>query len=147
MRNKLLVAVIALAGCVTVTGQETLPPVTKDNVPQTFNQLWAAYDPRAEPLDIEILKQWEEDEVVLRIVRYRIGIFKGQKAMMQVATPARLKAAAVRATLKPSLVIETFEGARETLRSNENGVRETGVLGDEWQGTEPEFRNLRWITE
>lgn len=73
---------IALAGCVTVTGQETLPPVTKDNVPQTFNQLWAGYDPRAEPLDIEILKQWEEDEVVLRIVRYRIGIFKGQKAMM-----------------------------------------------------------------
>ena len=33
----------------------------------------------------EKLKEWEEDGVVLRIVRYRIGIFKGQKAMMAAA--------------------------------------------------------------
>jgi len=72
----------ALAGCVTVIGQETLPPVTKDNVPQTCGELWADYDPRAEPLDIETLKQWEEDGVVMRVVRYRIGIFKGQKSSM-----------------------------------------------------------------
>ena len=31
-----------------------------------------------------MLKEWEEDGVVLRVVRYRIGIFKGQKAMMAV---------------------------------------------------------------
>ena len=33
-------------------------------------------------MDVEVLKEWEEDGVVLRIVRYRIGIFKGQKTMM-----------------------------------------------------------------
>ena len=38
--------------------------------------------PRKEPLETETLKAWEEDGVVLRVVRYRIGIFKGQKAMM-----------------------------------------------------------------
>lgn len=82
MRNNLLVAMIALAGCVTIMGQETLPPVTKDNVPQNVEELWADFDPRTEPLEIETLKEWEEESVVLRVVRYRIGIFKGQKAMM-----------------------------------------------------------------
>ena len=38
--------------------------------------------PRREPLDVETLKTWQEDGVTLRVVRYRIGIFKGQKAMM-----------------------------------------------------------------
>ena len=50
--------------------------------PQTLEELWAGYDPRAESLDVEVLKEWEEDGVVMRVVRYRIGIFKGQKAMM-----------------------------------------------------------------
>ncbi len=62
--------------------QETLPPLKDGIAPQTFDALWAGYDPRAEPLDVEILKAWEQDGVVLRIVRYRIGSFKGQKAMM-----------------------------------------------------------------
>ncbi len=44
--------------------------------------MWAGYDPRAEPLEIETLKEWEEDGIILRIVRYRIGMFKGQKAKM-----------------------------------------------------------------
>jgi hypothetical protein len=31
--------------------------------PQSVDALWADSDPRAEPLDVEILKQWEEDGV------------------------------------------------------------------------------------
>ncbi len=44
--------------------------------------MWTGFDPRAEPLDTEVLKEWEEDGVVLKVLRYRIGIFKGQKSMM-----------------------------------------------------------------
>jgi len=44
--------------------------------------MWAGFDPRAEPLDVEVLKEWEEDGVVLRVLRYRIGVFKGRKGMM-----------------------------------------------------------------
>lgn len=61
---------------------ETLPPLDGSAPPQTWEQLWAGFDPRAEPLDVEILKEWEEDGVVLRVLRYRVGIFKGRKAMM-----------------------------------------------------------------
>lgn len=68
----------------TATGfaQETLPPLVDGKAPQTFEELWAGFDPRAEPLETEVLKEWEEDGVVLRVLRYRIGVFKGKKAMM-----------------------------------------------------------------
>jgi len=62
--------------------QETLPPLKDGKAPQNFEQMWSGFDPRAEPLDTEVLKQWEEDGVVLQVLRYRIGMFKGQKAMM-----------------------------------------------------------------
>lgn len=61
---------------------ETLPPLGEGGAPQTFAELWAGFDPRAEPLEVEVLHEWEEDGVVLKVLRYRIGVFKGQKAMM-----------------------------------------------------------------
>lgn len=62
--------------------QETLPPLKEGKAPQTFEELWSGYDPRKEPLETEVLKEWEEDGVVLKVLRYRIGVFKGRKAMM-----------------------------------------------------------------
>jgi hypothetical protein len=62
--------------------RETFSPLKDGVPPQTVDELWKGFDPAKEPLDIEILKQWEEDEVLMKVVRYRIGIFKGQKAMM-----------------------------------------------------------------
>ena len=63
-------------------GEETLGPLVDGKAPQTFADLWEGYDPRAEPLDLEILREWEEDGVVVRVIRYRVGIFKGEKAMV-----------------------------------------------------------------
>ena len=61
---------------------DTLPELKTNKAPQSWNDAWKGFDPRAEPMDIEVLKEWEEDNVVLKVLRYRIGIFKGQKAMM-----------------------------------------------------------------
>ncbi len=63
-------------------GQETFSPLVGGKVPGSIEELWKGYDPRKEPIDIQILKEWEEDGVVMKVLRYRIGIFKGQKAMM-----------------------------------------------------------------
>ncbi|MDF7806657.1 hypothetical protein P4E94_04350 [Pontiellaceae bacterium B12219] len=62
--------------------RETLPPLVNGLAPKTFNELWAGFDPRAEPLDVEVLKEWEEDGIVMKVLRYRIGVFKGKRAMM-----------------------------------------------------------------
>ena len=47
---------------------------------QSVTELWAGFDPRKDPLETEILKAWEQDGVVCRIVRYQVGIFKGAPA-------------------------------------------------------------------
>ncbi|MGJ8643787.1 MAG: NPCBM/NEW2 domain-containing protein [Luteolibacter sp.] len=61
---------------------ETLPPLKDGASPQTVDEAWGDYDPMAEPLDVEVHKEWVEEGTVLRAVRYRIGIFKGQKSWM-----------------------------------------------------------------
>jgi cephalosporin-C deacetylase-like acetyl esterase len=63
--------------------RETLPSLGEgDAAPQSVDEMWRGFDPRAEPLDVEVLAGWEEDGVVFRVLRYRAGIFKGQKAMI-----------------------------------------------------------------
>ncbi|WDE99392.1 NPCBM/NEW2 domain-containing protein [Lentisphaera profundi] len=63
-------------------GQNTLSPLKNSKNPNSFDELWQDFDPQKEPLDIEVLKQWEQDGIVMKIVRYRVGIFNKKKAMM-----------------------------------------------------------------
>lgn len=81
----LAAAVVFISGVeLNALGQEseTLPPLKGGHVPKDLAAMWAGFDPRAEPLDVEVLQEWEEDDVVLRIVRFRIGVFKEQKAWL-----------------------------------------------------------------
>jgi len=84
MRIVGLLLVLLLAGTSIAAGQdgETLPALEDGRAPGNFDEMWAGFDPRAEPPEIEVLKEWEEDGVVLQVLRYRIGVFKGKKAMM-----------------------------------------------------------------
>ena len=83
MNKKMFLVVVGLLAVGAPSfAQETLAPLKNGVAPQTHAELWADYDPRVEPLDVEVLKEWEEDGVLLKVLRYRIGIFKGQKAMM-----------------------------------------------------------------
>jgi hypothetical protein len=85
MKNNLICFVFVASGVMYQSLQaegESLSPLRGSAAPQTVQELWAGYDPRTEPLEIEILKEWEEDNVALRIVRYRIGVFKRKKAKM-----------------------------------------------------------------
>ena len=83
MKHLLLITFIyILYPCQQGLSQETFSPLRDGKVPQTLEELWKDFNPGKEPLDTEILKQWEEDGVVMKVLRYRIGIFKGQKAMM-----------------------------------------------------------------
>ena len=78
----LLIAVAGLAAQPLIAQTETLAPLKDDRAPQTSDEMWAGFNPQNEPLDTEVLKEWEEDGVTLKVLRYRIGIFKGKKAVM-----------------------------------------------------------------
>ncbi len=56
--------------------------VAKAAPPQIVAELWADFDPRKDPLEIEVLREWKEDGGVYRYVRYLIGTFKGKPARM-----------------------------------------------------------------
>ena len=77
-----LLCLSVLLGVFPRLGAGTLPPLGSGGIPQDLDALWAGFDPRAEPLDVEVLKEWEDGGVVMKILRYRIGVFKGRKAMM-----------------------------------------------------------------
>lgn len=78
-----LLIVVLLAGS-TVEAQlpETFAPLSGKPAPANFTEMWSGFDPRAEPLDVQTIKEWEEEDVVLRIVRFRVGVFKGQTATL-----------------------------------------------------------------
>ncbi|HBJ36951.1 MAG TPA: hypothetical protein DDZ51_19775 [Planctomycetaceae bacterium] len=50
--------------------------------PGTVKELYANFDPRKDLLDTEVVKEWEEDNIVYRYVTFHIGTFKGQAARM-----------------------------------------------------------------
>jgi len=51
-------------------------------VPQSVEELWADFDPRREPLETEVIREWREDGGVFRHVRFLVGTFKGKPARM-----------------------------------------------------------------
>ena len=73
---------IALNHGLSAQDADTLPPVVNGVAPSNFAEMWAGFDPKAEPLETETLQEWQEDGVTLRIVRFRIGVFKGTKAIL-----------------------------------------------------------------
>jgi len=76
MRLFLVLAIIQ----VHAWSADSLPILSKS--PQNVDQLWAGYDPRKEPLEVEVVRQWKEDGLILRYVCYQIGTFKGKSARM-----------------------------------------------------------------
>jgi hypothetical protein len=71
---------------VTFVFPAILHPARAAEVPQNLEQLWAGFEDldRTTPLEVEVLKEWEQEEVVCRVVRYQVGVFKG--------TPSRVAA-------------------------------------------------------
>ncbi|MCE9632216.1 MAG: dienelactone hydrolase family protein [Planctomycetia bacterium] len=51
-------------------------------VPQSVEELWADFDPRRDPLETEVIREWREDGGVFRHVRFLVGTFKGKPARM-----------------------------------------------------------------
>ncbi len=53
-----------------------------EDVPQSVAELWADFDPRKDPIEVEVIREWKEDGGVFRHVRYLVGHFKGKPARM-----------------------------------------------------------------
>ena len=54
------------------------PYTTEAEVPDNVIDLWKDVDFRKDALDTEVVKEWNEDGVVFRYVRFTVGTFKGE---------------------------------------------------------------------
>ena len=65
--QKLFLNIVPLTACYFLSHcfvrGETLSIYDYNSPPTNFNAMWEGYNPRAEPLETEIIKQWEEDNV------------------------------------------------------------------------------------
>lgn len=50
--------------------------------PSSVAELYADFDPRKEPLDTRLIREWEHDGIVFRAVTFHIGTFRGKPSRM-----------------------------------------------------------------
>ena len=70
-------ALVMVGTC--LKAEDTFEPYASD-VPESAVALWEDYDPRHEPLNIEVVQEWENDGVVTRYVTFTVGTFKGKES-------------------------------------------------------------------
>ena len=57
-----------------------VPVFAEDKPPASVEALWEDIDPSAEPLDVRVVRQWEEEGLVLSYLTFHIGTFKARAA-------------------------------------------------------------------
>ncbi len=60
----------------------TVIAADEPKAPATVKELFADFDPRKDPLDAKVVREWEKDGIVYRYVTYHIGTFKEEPARM-----------------------------------------------------------------
>lgn len=58
------------------------PSADVPKAPATVQELWAGFDPRKDPLETRLVREWEEEGITYRYVTFHIGTFKGKPARM-----------------------------------------------------------------
>jgi cephalosporin-C deacetylase-like acetyl esterase len=79
MKIFLPVSLLVLSAVVSLA-QDSLPPLREGQVPRNLAEFWGEYDPRREPVAAEVTREWEQDGIVCRVLRYHVGVFKGAPA-------------------------------------------------------------------
>ena len=73
-----LALVVCLGMSLNAFSKDTFTPYKSTaEVPQNVTDLWKDYDPRAELLDVEVVKEWKAEGVTTRYITFKVGSFKG----------------------------------------------------------------------
>ena len=73
---------IPLTFVFTLLALQLLALADEPKAPATVKELFADFDPRKDPLDAKLVREWEKDGIVYRYVTFHIGTFKGKPARM-----------------------------------------------------------------
>ena len=99
--NQLLLAItLSLVPTLTLHAQLLV-------LPTNVKELWEDFDPRREPLDPQIVRQWEKDGVVFRYVTFHVGSFKNSSARLGIRDPQAIGSTRGESDPEVPMAIET----------------------------------------
>ncbi|NQT85173.1 acetylxylan esterase [bacterium] len=78
----LIVALALFTSAGVLEAADSLPPLEDGKVAQNVKELWAGYDSTREPLEVKVVREWQDPGITYRYMTYTIGTFKGKKATM-----------------------------------------------------------------
>ena len=83
MKFKLLSLCFLFVSLGTYTfAKNSLPAIDKNKAAQNIEELWAGYDPRAEPLEVKTIREWDEvcegKQIKVQMLTFTVGTFKNQ---------------------------------------------------------------------
>ena len=81
-RILILAAGLLSMNVMSLYGEDSLPPLNDGKAPTNLDELWGGYDPRREPLETQVVREWKEGDITYRYVVFTIGTFKGQKSRL-----------------------------------------------------------------
>jgi pimeloyl-ACP methyl ester carboxylesterase len=73
---------VVMAAASQVFSEDSLPPLKDGKAPTNLDELWGNYDPRKEPLETQVVREWKEGDVTYRYVVFTIGTFKNTKSRL-----------------------------------------------------------------
>ena len=126
--------------------------VVAQDVPQNVTATWAAFDPRAEPLEVEVLRTWSEDDIKLQHVRYVVGTFRGKKTRVaaffarpkdgkQLPGIVQVHGGGQRALTETVKFWASHGYAAIAVNWGEHPIGETGALNTDWMGIAAGFHD------
>ena len=63
-----------------ITHAESLKLIAEEDVPKSVRDLYDGFDPDKEPLEVKVLKEFEQDRVIIQMLTFTVGKFKGVKS-------------------------------------------------------------------
>ncbi len=75
-------ALLLACGSMRANAADSLPQLRGGKAPTNLDELWGDYDPRKEPLETQVVREWQEGDVTIRHVLFTIGTFKGKTSRM-----------------------------------------------------------------
>ncbi|WP_136079386.1 acetylxylan esterase [Pontiella desulfatans] len=127
-----------------------IPVMEGGTAPNSFEEAWAGYDPTAEPLNVEIMREWTEGDITLRAVRYDVGTFTTPFGGTQVSKMAGFYGFPTGATNAPAILQIHGGGGRATLNevryaaNNGYACLSQNWLGNDLEGAAPGEANTEW---
>ena len=61
---------------------DSLPAIKETEVPRTVSDLYKGFDPDSEPLELEVIREFQRNGTTIRLLTFTIGTFKGEKSRM-----------------------------------------------------------------